>query len=103
MGASDETAAIYASVGTNNSQNPEMQLAELRAYCEKRGWEIAGEFVDTGVSGTKEHCPALDHLLSLCGKRSVDSVVVYRYDRFARSLCQLANALEEFRARGSTS
>ncbi len=93
-------AAIYARVSTHNGQNPEMQIDELRTYCERRGWEILGEFVDTGVSGAKEHRPALDRLLSLCRKRSVDAVVVYRYDRFARSLRQLVNALEEFRALG---
>lgn len=93
-------AAIYARVSTHNCQNPEMQLAELRAYCERRGWEIAGEFVDVGVSGAKERRPGLDRLLGLCRKRSVDAVVVYRYDRFARSLRQLVNALEEFRVLG---
>ena len=93
-------AAIYARVSTSNSQNPEMQLIELRAYCEKRGWQIAGEFVDAGISGAKERRPALDRLLALCRKRAVDAVVVYRYDRFARSLRQLVNALEDFRALG---
>jgi DNA invertase Pin-like site-specific DNA recombinase len=93
-------AAVYARVSTNNGQNPEMQLEELRAYCQRRGWEIAGEYVDTGISGSKEHRPALDRLLAGCRKRSVDAVVVYRYDRFARSLRQLVNALEEFRALG---
>ncbi|MBZ5699540.1 MAG: recombinase family protein [Acidobacteriia bacterium] len=93
-------AAIYARVSTNNGQNPEMQLIDLRAYCEKRGWKVAGEFVDTGVSGAKECRPALDQLLTLCGKRAVDAVVVCRYDRFARSPRQLVNALEEFRALG---
>src|SRR5271169_6645497 len=93
-------AAIYARVSTNNGQNPEMQLSELRAYCEKRGWEAVGEFVDVGVSGAKERRPALDRLLILCRKRLVDAVVVYRYDRFARSLRQLVNALEEFRSLG---
>jgi DNA invertase Pin-like site-specific DNA recombinase len=93
-------AAIYARVSTNNGQNPEMQLEELRAYCKRRGWEIAGEYVDTGISGSKEHRPALDRLLACCRKRLVDAVVVYRYDRFARSLRQLVNALEEFRALG---
>ena len=93
-------AAIYARVSTHNGQNPEMQVEELRAYCKRRGWEIAGEYVDAGFSGAREHRPALDRLLSKCRKRSVDAVVVYRYDRFARSLRQLVNALEEFRALG---
>ncbi len=93
-------AALYARVSTLNGQNPEMQLAELRTYCERRGWSVADEYVDAGVSGAKEHRPALDRLLSHCRKRLVDAVVVYRYDRFARSLRQLVNALEEFRALG---
>ena len=93
-------AAIYARVSTHNGQNPEMQLGEVRAYCGRRQWEIAGEYVDTGISGSKEHRPALDRLLSDCRKRRVDAVVVYRYDRFARSVRQLVNALEEFRSLG---
>jgi DNA invertase Pin-like site-specific DNA recombinase len=94
-------AAIYARVSTsNNGQNPEMQLRELRQYCERRGLEIAGEYVDAGISGTKERRPQLDALLAACRKRCVDAVVVYRYDRFARSLRQLVNALEEFRSLG---
>jgi DNA invertase Pin-like site-specific DNA recombinase len=93
-------AAIYARVSTQNGQNPEMQLKELREYCARRGWEIVREYVDKGISGAKEHRPALDALLVDCQKRSVDAVIVYRYDRFARSLRQLVNALEEFRALG---
>ena len=93
-------AAIYARVSTNTGQNPEMQLNELREYCQRRGWQIEGEYVDAGISGSKERRPALARLLEACGKRQVDAVVVYRYDRFARSLRQLVNALEEFRALG---
>lgn len=77
-----------------------MQLRELRDYCQRRGWEIADEYVDAGVCGVKEQRPELDRLLAECRKRRVDAVVVYRYDRFARSLRQLVNALEEFRALG---
>jgi DNA invertase Pin-like site-specific DNA recombinase len=93
-------AAIYARVSTNNGQNPEMQLRELREYVRCRGWRVADEYVDAGVSGVREHRPALDRLIADCRKRLVDAVVVYRYDRFARSLRQLVNALEDFRALG---
>ena len=96
----NKRAAIYARVSTRNGQNPEMQLEELRAYCSRRQWEIAGEFVDNGISGAREQRPALNRLLADCRKRLVDAVVVYRYDRFARSLRQLVNALEEFRSLG---
>jgi DNA invertase Pin-like site-specific DNA recombinase len=92
--------AIYARVSTNNGQDPSMQTRELREYCQRRGWEIEGEYVDTGISGAKERRPQLDALLVACRKRRVDAVVVYRYDRFARSLRQLVNALEEFRSLG---
>jgi DNA invertase Pin-like site-specific DNA recombinase len=93
-------AAIYARVSTNNGQDPHMQIRELREYCRRRGWDVEGEYVDSGVSGAKEHRPQLDVLLAVCRKRRVDAVVVYRYDRFARSLRQLVNALEEFRSLG---
>lgn len=56
--------------------------------------------MDAGISGSREHRPALDRLLASCRRRTVDAVVVYRYDRFARSLRQLVNALEDFRALG---
>ena len=62
--------AIYARVSTRNGQNPEMQLAELRAYCQRRGWDIAGEFVDNGISGAKEQRPALNCLLADCRRRA---------------------------------
>lgn len=94
-------AALYARISTlNHGQDPEVQLRELRDYCQRRGFTITQECVDRGISGSRERRPALDNLLSLCRKRLVDAVVVYRYDRFARSLRQLVNALEEFRALG---
>jgi len=93
-------AAVYARVSTNNGQNPEMQLDELRQYCARREMTIMREYVDRGISGAKERRPALDQLLADCQKRAVDCVVVYRYDRFARSLRQLVNALEDFRSLG---
>lgn len=92
--------ALYARVSTFNGQNPEVQLRELRDYCQRRGWQITREYVDRGISGAKEHRPQLDQLLTDCRKRLVDTVIVYRYDRFARSLRQLVNALEEFRSLG---
>lgn len=92
--------ALYARVSTLNGQDPEMQLCELREYCSRRGWRVEREFVDRGISGAKERRPQLDRLLSDCRRRLVDAVLVYRYDRFARSLRQLVNALEEFRALG---
>src|ERR1017187_5732774 len=93
-------AALYARVSTNNGQKPQMKLDELRQYCQRRGLEVCGEYVDQGISGTRERRPELDRLMSDCRRRLVDAVIVYRYDRFARSLRQLVNALEEFRCLG---
>jgi DNA invertase Pin-like site-specific DNA recombinase len=93
--------ALYARVSTvNHGQDPEVQLRELREFCQRRRFEIAVEYVDKGISGSRERRPSLDKLMTACRKRLVDAVVVYRYDRFARSLRQLVLALEEFRALG---
>jgi DNA invertase Pin-like site-specific DNA recombinase len=83
----------------NRCQDPQMQLRELREYCTRRGWTVVGEFVEC-ISSGKAHRPQLEALIAACRKRECDVVVVYRYDRFARSLRQLVNALDEFRALG---
>ena len=92
--------AIYARVSKGQGQDPEMQLRELREFCQRRGWATAKEYVDAGFCGAREHRPQLDRLMADCRRRRVDAVIVYRYDRFARSLRQLVNALEEFRSLG---
>ena len=73
-------------------------MREVRQFVQRRGWQIAEEYIDKGVSGSKEKRPALDKLMYEAKRRRFDAVVVYRYDRFARSLRHLVNALEEFRA-----
>ncbi len=94
-------AALYARISTvNHGQDPEVQLRELREYCQHRGFAITGEYIDRGISGSRERRPELDRLWGDCRKRRLDAVVVYRYDRFARSLRQLVNALQEFRDLG---
>src|SRR6202521_5296379 len=93
--------AIYARVSTaNNGQDPTMQTRELREYCERRGWNVAGEYVDVGISGTKEKRPELDHLMADAHRRKFDVVIVWRFDRFARSVSHLLRALETFNALG---
>jgi DNA invertase Pin-like site-specific DNA recombinase len=92
--------ALYARVSTHAGQNPEMQLRELREYCQRRGWTIHQEYVDVGVSGTKEKRPELDKLLADAHKRHFDAVVVWKFDRFARSVSHLLRALETFRSLG---
>src|SRR5246127_1575022 len=93
--------AIYARVSTvNNGQDPTMKTRELREYCERRGWMIAGEYVDIGISGTKEKRPELDRLMTDAHRRRFDAVVVWKFDRFARSVSHLLRALETFKAQG---
>src|SRR5579863_4493679 len=94
-------AAIYARVSTaNNGQDPAMQTRELQDYCVRRGWTVAGEYVDVGISGTKEKRPELDRLLADAHRRRFDAVVVWKFDRFARSVSHLLRALETFKALG---
>jgi DNA invertase Pin-like site-specific DNA recombinase len=93
-------AALYARVSTQAGQDPNVQPRELRELCERRGWDVGGVFTDVGISGTKERRPQLDQLLTECRRRLFDVVAVYRYDRFARSVRQLVNALAEFDALG---
>jgi DNA invertase Pin-like site-specific DNA recombinase len=93
--------AIYARVSTaNNGQDPTMQTRELLEYAERRGWKVAGEYVDIGISGTKEKRPELDRLMADAHRRRFDAVVVWKFDRFARSVSHLLRALETFRAQG---
>ena len=94
-------AAIYARVSTiGQGQSPEMQVRELREYCERRAWQIAGEYVDAGVSGAKDSRPELNRLLADAHRRRFDTVVVWKFDRFARSVSHLLRALETFNALG---
>ena len=93
--------AIYARVSTiGNGQSPEMQTRELREYCERRGWEIVGEYVDVGISGAKEKRPELDRMLADAHRRRFDAVACWKFDRFARSVSHLLRALENFKALG---
>src|SRR5438132_11674145 len=68
---------LYARASTTNGQDPEVQLRELREFCQRRGEEL----VDRGISGSRERRPALDQLMAMCRKRLVDAVMEYRYDR----------------------
>jgi DNA invertase Pin-like site-specific DNA recombinase len=77
-----------------------MQTRELREYAERRGWTIAGEYVDIGHHGHIEKRPELDRLMAGAHRRQFDAVVVWKFDRFARSVSHLLRALETFNALG---
>ena len=91
--------AIYARVSTKD-QSCELQIRDLRAYCAARGFDLVREYVDTGQSGAKDSRPELNKLMDDARKRQFDVIVVWRFDRFARSTKHLLTALEEFRSLG---
>jgi len=91
--------AIYARVSTSD-QSTESQLLDLRRYVRERGWTLFNEYCDNGISGTKDSRPALNELMNDAKKRRFDTVLVWRFDRFARSTKHLILALEEFRGLG---
>jgi|SRR5271157_250742 len=94
-------AALYARVSTRDKgQDPEMQLTELREFAAKRGWQVVGEFVDLGVSGSKDSRPQLDAMLRLAKVRKLDVIAVWKLDRFGRSLRHLVDTLAELKAVG---
>jgi len=93
--------AVYARVSTiGHGQDTEVQLREMREYCERRGWQIVEEYQDVGISGTKSTRPALDRLMADAHKRRFDVVAVWKFDRFARSVSHLLRALKTFGALG---
>ncbi len=93
--------AVYARVSTvGKGQDVGLQLRDLRAYATSRGLSIFKEYIDDGISGRKDKRPALDMLMSDARKRRFDAVLVWRFDRFARSTKHLVTALEDFRHLG---
>lgn len=94
-------AAIYARVSTSNhGQDVGMQTRELCQFCEARGWQITGEYLDEGISGAKDSRPELNRLMADAHRRKFDAVVCWKFDRFARSVSHLLRALETFQSLG---
>jgi putative DNA-invertase from lambdoid prophage Rac len=95
----DPRVAIYCRVSTT-SQTVDPQESALRKYCEDRDWTQVTVFSDRAVSGMRDRRPELDKLMDQCRRRVVDVVLVWRFDRFGRSVGHLIDALEEFRQLG---
>jgi len=93
--------AIYARVSTcKGTQDPEMQLSEAREYASRRGFQISKEYIDAGVSGCRESRPALNEMMADAARRRFDAVLVWKLDRFGRSLKHLVNALAQLDSLG---
>jgi DNA invertase Pin-like site-specific DNA recombinase len=102
MANSAQRVALYVRVSTSNGQqDPEMQLRELREYAERRDLTIVGEYIDR-MTGSKDSRPSLNRLMEDAGQRKFDAVLVWKLDRFGRSLRHLVNALAELEALGLT-
>jgi DNA invertase Pin-like site-specific DNA recombinase len=93
-----KVAAVYARVSTLD-QSCDLQLADLRRYVAQRFGRVY-EYVDVGISGAQRRRPQLDVLMRDAHKRLFDVVLVWKFDRFARSVKHLVDSLEEFRALG---
>jgi len=92
-------AAVYVRV-SSGEQNTGAQERALREYVQRRGWKLQQIYRDHRVSGASSNRPALNELMKACRRGSVDVVVVWKFDRFARSLKQLMSGLEMCRALG---
>jgi len=92
-----KTVALYARVSTLD-QSCDMQLEDLRRYAAR--FASSCEYVEVGVSGAQRRRPQLDALMRDAHKRLFDVVLVWKFDRFARSVKHLVDSLEEFRALG---
>ena len=88
-------AGIYTRVSTE-SQSVDMQLSDLRSFARQKGFEVYKEYCDIGISGSKDSRPQLDMLMDDARKKKINIVLVWKFDRFARSTRHLINALHEF-------
>jgi DNA invertase Pin-like site-specific DNA recombinase len=95
------SVALYARVSTlDKGQDPQMQLRELRAHAQAQGWEVFSEYVDHGISGSKDSRPQLNRMMSDAAAGKFDAVLVWKLDRFSRSLRMLITSLESLAASG---
>ena len=93
--------AIYGRVSTtNHGQDVAVQTRDLEQFSQARGWQLVDSYLDLGISGSKDKRPQLDRLMADAHKRRFDIVIVWRFDRFARSVSHLLRALETFNALG---
>jgi DNA invertase Pin-like site-specific DNA recombinase len=86
-------ASIYTRVSTLD-QDPQSQLYDLRKMAEQRGFQVVKEYQDR-ISGVKARRPGLDQLLSDARRRHFDVVMVWAFDRVARSVTHFLQVLDE--------
>jgi len=86
-------AVLYTRVSSVD-QHPETQLCDLRPLAVARGYEIVGEYTDT-ISGSKAKRPGLDQLMADARRRRFDVVLVWAFDRMARSVKHFLEILDD--------
>lgn len=94
MKDNENRVAIYGRVSTDG-QSVDLQINELREYVARRNWQVVEEYLDVGISGSKESRPALNRLMADARQRKFDILLVWKIDRFGRSLKHLVNSLAE--------
>lgn len=87
-------AAIYARTSTTDQQSIPAQIAELTAFCERRGWQVAQIFQEQ-MSGAEERRPERAKLLKLVTTHKVDVVCVWKLSRWSRSVIDLLHTVGE--------
>lgn len=92
----EKTTALYVRVSTTD-QNTDLQTQQLQDYARRAGLEITHEFIEQGVSGTIKSRPQLNKLLTAARNHEFKNVLVWKFDRFARSVSHLLKAMEEFK------
>jgi len=90
---------IYARVSTTD-QDCSQQLQQLREYAAARGWQIEGEYVDNGHSGSKDTRPAMNRILAAARARRIDAILVWKMDRWGRSMPHFIDSLQELSSLG---
>jgi DNA invertase Pin-like site-specific DNA recombinase len=91
--------AIYCRVSTED-QNCDLQLSELREYAERRKWLVFAEYVDSGWSGAKASRPQLNKLMRDASQHRFDTILVWKLDRFGRSVLNFVEQLEKLESYG---
>src|SRR5215831_10609929 len=91
--------AIYARVSTQD-QDCAMQIRELKDYVKRRKWKITGEYIDTAVSGSKSSRPELDRIMADAKKHAFDVILVWKLDRWGRSVTHISESLHALASAG---
>ena len=92
-------AALYARVSRADQQTLPEQLSQMRDYCKARGWEVAHEFQEI-MTGSKDARPQRKQVLALANQRQIDCIVVWKLDRWGRSLGDIVLTLADIHAKG---